>query len=264
MTGARLSCDSSRRKLRQLVAPRHRRHNARVIPWLRTGAPFPPIESALDDPNGLLVAGGDLSSRRLLDAYRHGIFPWYGEGQPILWWSPNPRTVLHVSEFKVPRSLRKVAKQRRFDLRVDTDFVAVIGACAGPRYGATGTWITGEMKDAYVELHRQGYAHSVESWRDGRLVGGLYGVAIGRMFFGESMFADEADASKIALMKLVSLLASMDMPLIDCQQETAHLSRFGARPMARQLFAAEVSRLVNLSQALGPWTVAEPFPSTCP
>jgi leucyl/phenylalanyl-tRNA---protein transferase len=227
-----------------------------VIPWLRSGTQFPPIASALDDPDGLLAAGGDLSPPRLLEAYRHGIFPWYSEGQPILWWSPDPRMVLYIDEFKVPRSLRKVANKRPFEITVDSDFAGVIGACAGPRDGARGTWITSEMMHAYIDLHRLGYAHSVEAWRDGRLAGGLYGIAIGRMFFGESMFAREPDASKVALMRLVSLLEQLNMPLIDCQQETAHLSRFGARPISRQVFAAELSRLVNSPHAPSVWKAA--------
>jgi leucyl/phenylalanyl-tRNA---protein transferase len=227
-----------------------------VIPWLRAGAQFPPIDSALREPNGLLVAGGDLSPQRLLDAYRRGIFPWYGEGQPILWWSPDPRTVLYTEEFKVPRSLRKVANQERFTITVDADFAGVIHGCAAPRDGVTGTWITAEMMRAYVVLYQHGYAHSVEAWRDGRLAGGLYGVGIGRMFFGESMFALEADASKIALMRLVALLRAMEVPLIDCQQETAHLVRFGARPIPRQVFAAEVSRLVNSPPVSSVWKAA--------
>ena len=164
--------------------------------------------------------------------------------------------VLYVDEFKVPRSLRKVANRRRFEITVDVDFGGVISACAAPRDGARGTWITSEMMDAYLELHRQGHAHSVEAWREERLVGGLYGIAIGRMFFGESMFAREADSSKVALMRLVSLLKRLDMPLIDCQQETAHLSRFGARPISRQVFAAELSRLVNLPHTPSAWKAA--------
>ena len=227
-----------------------------MIPWLRAGTQFPPIASALDDPDGLLAAGGDLSPPRLLEAYRHGIFPWYSEGQPILWWSPDPRMVLYIDEFKVPRSLRKVANKRPFEITVDSDFAGVIGACAGPRDGARGTWITSEMMHAYIDLHRLGYAHSVEAWRDGRLAGGLYGIAIGRIFFGESMFAREPDASKVALMRLVSLLEQLNMPLIDCQQETAHLSRFGARPISRQVFAAELSRLVNSPHAPSVWKAA--------
>jgi len=240
----------------RLVALRQRRHNDRVIPWLRAGAQFPPIDTALDDPEGLLAAGDDLSPTRLLDAYRHGIFPWYSEGQPILWWSPDPRMVLYVDEFKVPRSLRKVANQHRFEVTVDVDFEGVIEACAGPRARSGGTWITPEMMAAYVDLHRLGHAHSVEAWLDERLVGGLYGVAIGHMFFGESMFAREPDASKVALMSLVSLLKELDIPLVDCQQETAHLSRFGARPIAREVFAAELSRLVNSPHTPGAWKAA--------
>src|SRR5438477_3206374 len=185
-----------------------------MIPWLRKEAPFPPIEAALDEPNGLLAAGGELTPERLLEAYSRGIFPWYSDGQPVLWWSPDPRTVLYVDEFKVPRSLRKVANQRRFEITVDVDFAGVISACAAPRDGTPGTWITAEMMDAYIGLHRQGHAHSVEAWREERLVGGLYGIAIGRMFFGESMFAREGDSSKVALMSLVSLLKRLDMPLI--------------------------------------------------
>jgi len=249
---------------KRLVALSQRRHNDRVIPWLRAGARFPSIESALDDPNGLLVAGGDLSPSRLIDAYRHGIFPWYSEGQAILWWSPDPRMVLYVDEFKVPRSLRKVANQRRFEITVDADFEGVIGACAEPRGRAMGTWITSEMMDAYIELHRQGHAHSVEAWHDGRLAGGLYGIAIGHMFFGESMFARESDASKVALLRLVSLLKELNVPLIDCQQETAHLSRFGARPISRQVFAAELSRLVNSPHVPSAWKAAAKAESNSP
>jgi len=226
-----------------------------MIPWLRTGA-FPPIDTALPEPNGLLAAGGDLSAERLLAAYRQGIFPWYGTGQPILWWSPDPRMVLFVDQFVMPRSLRKVVAQRRFDIRVDSEFRRVIEACAEPRTDYGGTWITPAMVDAYSELHRLGHAHSVEAWHGDALVGGLYGVAIGRMFFGESMFTREPDASKVALMRLVSLLERLNVPLIDCQQETAHMVRFGARPIPRQVFAGELSRLVNLAQAAGAWKAA--------
>ncbi|HTS21365.1 MAG TPA: leucyl/phenylalanyl-tRNA--protein transferase [Casimicrobiaceae bacterium] len=216
-----------------------------MVPWLRTSSLFPPIEAALDDPNGLLAAGGDLSAERLIDAYRHGIFPWYNGGQPILWWSPNPRMVLFVEEFVLPRSLRKVVRQQRFEIRVDTAFAQVVAGCAGPRPGQSGTWITPQVIDAYTALHEQGYAHSVESWRDGALVGGLYGVAIGRMFYGESMFARESEASKVALVKLVAMLKHADMPLVDCQQETDHLTRFGGRPISRRSFAGLLARLVH-------------------
>jgi leucyl/phenylalanyl-tRNA--protein transferase len=240
----------------QLVRVPGRRHNAKVVPWLRSGSPFPPLDAALDDPNGLLAAGGDLSPERLLAAYRHGIFPWYNEAQPILWWSPDPRMVLFVGEFKLTRSLRRVVRRRRFEIRADTAFRAVMEGCAEPRHGQSGTWITPAVIDAYVALHRQGHAHSVEAWREGRLVGGLYGVTIGKMFFGESMFARETDASKVALVKLICLLANSGMPLIDCQQETEHLARLGARPIARRKFADWLSRLVHSSDTAADWTRA--------
>ena len=240
----------------QLVQRRGWRQNVRVVPWLRSGSPFPPLDAALDDPNGLLAAGGDLSPTRLLTAYRHGIFPWYNEAQPILWWSPDPRTVLFVGEFRLSRSLRRVVRQRRFDIRVDTAFRSVVAGCAEPRSGQSGTWITPAVIDAYTVLHEQGHAHSIEAWREGKLAGGLYGVSIGRMFYGESMFAREADASKVALVKLVAILARLGMPLIDCQQETEHLARFGARPVARRVFADWLSRLVNSPEPAEDWTAA--------
>ncbi|MGH8799374.1 MAG: leucyl/phenylalanyl-tRNA--protein transferase [Casimicrobiaceae bacterium] len=223
-----------------------------MIPWLRGGA-FPPIDTALADPNGLLAAGGDLSATMLLTAYRQGIFPWYSSGQPILWWSPDPRMVLFVAEFSAPRSLRKLVARRRFDVRVDSAFRDVIEACAAPRTDDSGTWITPAMVDAYSELHRLGHAHSVEAWQGGALVGGLYGVAIGRMFYGESMFARQANASKVALVHLIDLLSRREMPIIDCQQETAHLARFGARPIPRREFADRLTRLVNSPLPAGPW-----------
>jgi len=227
-----------------------------VVPWLRSGSPFPPLDAALDDPNGLLAAGGDLSPARLLAAYRHGIFPWYNEAQPILWWSPDPRMVLFVDEFKLVRSLKRVVRQGRFEIRLDTAFREVMEGCAEPREGQSGTWITPPVIDAYTALHRGGHAHSVESWREGELVGGLYGVSIGRMFFGESMFARETDASKVALVRLVAMLKAMGMPLIDCQQETEHLSRLGARPIARQKFAQWLSRLVHSAVPAEDWKAA--------
>ncbi|HEX8012952.1 MAG TPA: leucyl/phenylalanyl-tRNA--protein transferase [Casimicrobiaceae bacterium] len=227
-----------------------------MVPWLRSSSLFPPIDAALDDPNGLLAAGGDLSPERLLDAYGHGIFPWYNGGQPILWWSPNPRMVLFVDEFKLARSLRKVVRQQRFEIRVDTAFRQVMLGCAEPRNGQSGTWITPQVIDAYTALHAQGHAHCVESWRDGKLVGGLYGVAVGRMFYGESMFARESDASKVALVKLVATVKRLDMPLIDCQQETDHLARFGARPITRRAFAGWLARLINSPAPAGTWAEA--------
>lgn len=226
-----------------------------MIPWLRPGAPFPPIETALDDPNGLLAASADLAPERLLDAYRRGIFPWYGEGQPVLWWCPDPRMVLRVDEFQLTRSLRKAVKQQRFDVRVDSAFRAVIVACAVvPRRGQSGTWITPMIVDAYTALFERGHAHSVEAWREGRLVGGLYGVCIGCMFFGESMFAREADASKVALAHLVALCRARGVPLIDCQQETQHLASLGARPMPRREFAKRVAALVDSPAPASRWT----------
>ncbi len=227
-----------------------------MVPWLRSGSPFPPLEAALDDPNGLLAAGGDLSPERLLAAYRHGIFPWYNEAQPILWWSPDPRMVLFVGEFKLSRSLKRVVRQRRFEIRVDTAFRQVMRGCAEPRDGQSGTWITPAVVDAYEALHRRGHAHSLEAWRGGSLVGGLYGVTIGRMFFGESMFARETDASKVALAELVAMLGRMGMPLIDCQQDTEHLARLGARPIPRRKFADWLSRLVNSSPPAQDWPTA--------
>ena len=216
-----------------------------MIPWLCGDEPFPPLENALDDPNGLLAATEDLSPRRLLDAYRHGIFPWYSAGQPVLWWSPDPRMVLPTAEFKVSRSLRKAVESEKFEIRVDTAFDAVVRACAAPRPEQDGTWITGAVRAAYGGLFRLGHAHSVESWRDGELVGGLYGVAIGRMFFGESMFARQSDASKVALVHLVRQLRTWDFPLVDCQQQTAHLASLGARPIPRDEFAKKLAHLVH-------------------
>jgi leucyl/phenylalanyl-tRNA--protein transferase len=217
-----------------------------VISWLGAKSPFPPLSAALDEPNGLLAIGGDLSPARLLAAYRAGIFPWFSEGQPILWWSPDPRMVLHVDEFRVSRSLAKRVRAGTFETRVDSAFRSVIEACAEtPRAGQGGTWITPVMIDAYCELHQLGYAHSVESWREGQLVGGLYGLALGRVFFGESMFAHETDASKVALVQLVALLQRLVVPLIDCQQETRHLAAFGARPIPRARFAAHLAELIH-------------------
>jgi leucyl/phenylalanyl-tRNA---protein transferase len=226
-----------------------------VIPWLRPGAPFPPIEAALAEPNGLLAASRELTPERVLDAYRRGIFPWSSHDDVVLWWSPDPRMVLFVDEFRIARSLRKRLKQRRFEIRADTAFRAVMAACASaPRSGQSGTWITPAMLDVYGLLHDRGHARSVEAWRDGRLVGGLYGVAIGRMFFGESMFAYEPDASKVALVHLIAMLRARGCPLVDCQQETAHLASFGARPVPRREFAARLAPLVNSAAPQTRWT----------
>jgi leucyl/phenylalanyl-tRNA--protein transferase len=225
-----------------------------MIPWLELADSFPPLERALRQPAGLLAAGADLSPTRLLLAYRQGIFPWYSEGQPILWWSPDPRMVLPLAEFHISRSLAKTLRARRFEIRADTRFREVMLGCAAPRRGHAGTWIMPEMVEAYCRMHELGYAHSVEAWAEGKLVGGLYGMGIGRMFFGESMFARVADASKVALVHLVRELVRRGYPLIDCQQETAHLARFGARAMPRARFAHEIAPLVNWPEPAGLWT----------
>ena len=225
-----------------------------MIPWLDADVPFPPIDSALAEPNGLLAAGGDLSPQRIIRAYRRGIYPWYSRGQPVLWWSPDPRMVLHVNEFKLSRSLAKRVRRGDFDVRVDTAFDEVIRNCATvTREAQDGTWITSDMATAYRRLHVQGYAHSVESWRNGELVGGLYGLALGRMFFGESMFSFESDASKVALASLVALLRRQGVPIIDCQQETPHLASMGARPIARAAFALALSELIHSDAAPAQW-----------
>lgn len=224
-----------------------------MIPRLEGGAGFPPIERALREPDGLLAAGGDLAVSRLVDAYSRGIFPWFAEGQPILWWSPDPRMVLFVDEFVTPRSLRRRVNSQLFDVRIDTAFDTVIRACAAPRAGQQGTWITSAMVDAYCDLHRAGYAHSVEAWRDGDLVGGLYGIALGQVFFGESMFARESDASKVALVHLVHLVRAQGVPMIDCQQQTSHLASLGARPVARATFAARLRDLIHSTEPPTGW-----------
>lgn len=189
------------------------------------------------EPNGLLAAGGDLSADRLIQAYRHGCFPWFEEGQPILWWSPDPRTVLFPEELHISRSLGKVLRQERYQVTFDQNFAAVIQACAAPRTYANGTWITGSMQSAYLELHRRGHAHSVEVWEQGVLVGGLYGLAIGQLFFGESMFSRADNASKVGFATLVERLTAWGFVLIDCQMPTQHLHSFGARAIARTTFA---------------------------
>jgi leucyl/phenylalanyl-tRNA---protein transferase len=211
-----------------------------MIPWLRGNTPFPPVSKALASPNGLLCAGGDLAPARILDAYAHGIFPWFSEGDPILWWSPDPRMVLFPEELKVSRSLRKALARGAYETRFDTAFRRVMEECAGPRDGQGGTWIVPGMIEAYTALHEQGHAHSVESWRDGELVGGLYGVALGKVFFGESMFSRATDASKVALVRLVERLRHDGCRLIDCQQSTGHLASLGAREIPRDEFVRRV------------------------
>jgi leucyl/phenylalanyl-tRNA--protein transferase len=224
-----------------------------VIPWLGREHVFPPLESALDDPNGLLAAGGDLAPERLLAAYRRGIFPWFGEDEPILWWSPDPRMVLYPEELRVSRSLRKALRRPDYEIRVDTQFRSVMQACAQPRPGQDGTWIGARMIAAYCALHERGYAHSVETWRAGRLVGGLYGVAVGRAFFGESMFARATDASKLALVHLVRQLERWRFGLIDCQMRTSHLASMGAREVPRGQFSRQLEQLVNYPPEPAVW-----------
>jgi leucyl/phenylalanyl-tRNA---protein transferase len=224
-----------------------------MIPWLDGNAPFPPLESARKEPNGLLAVGGDLSPQRLLEAYRQGIFPWFSEGDPILWWSPDPRMVLFPGELKVSRSLGKSLRNRRYEIRFDSDFDGVIRACAAPREGQPGTWITADMRSAYRRLHQLGFAHSVETWMNGELAGGLYGVSLGAAFFGESMFARVRDASKIALVHLVRKLEREDYGLIDCQMRTGHLATLGAREIPRAQFSRLLGELVDYARAPSSW-----------
>lgn len=225
-----------------------------MIPWLQRDTPFPPLARALHYPNGLLAAGADLSPQRLLDAYRHGIFPWYGAGEPILWWSPDPRMVLFPAEVKISRSLAKRLRKGDYGVRCDTAFADVIRACAQPRGDGAGTWITAEMGQAYLRLHELGYAHSVECWFDERLVGGLYGVAIGRAFYGESMFSLMTDASKVALAHLARHLESRAFGMIDCQMSTAHLASLGAREIPRAEFVARLRHLTPVGDAPARWS----------
>ena len=224
-----------------------------MVPWLRGDMPFPPVSKALRSPNGLLCAGGDLSPERLVEAYSHGIFPWFSEGDPILWWSPDPRMVLFPDELRISRSLRKRVQAGEYETRFDTAFARVIEECAAPRDGQAGTWIVPEMIAAYRRLHELGFAHSVESWRDGELAGGLYGVALGRMFFGESMFTRERDASKVALVKLVERVKEKGFRAIDCQQATRHLASLGAREIPRKAFAQLVRESIQYPPVTRHW-----------
>ena len=224
-----------------------------MIPWLEPDQAFPPVEQALHDPNGLLAAGADLSLDRLVSAYRRGIFPWYSEGQPVLWWSPDPRMVLYPREIIMSRSLRKRLRRRDYEIRADACFAAVMRACAAPREGQAGTWITEDMLQAYTTLHAAGIAHSVETWIGGELAGGLYGVAIGGMFFGESMFTRATDASKLAFVHLTRQLERWSFGLIDCQMATAHLASLGAREIPRARFLRTLSELVNYPTRTGKW-----------
>ena len=233
-----------------------------MVPWLGPEDPFPPLERALRDPNGLLCAGADLRPGRLIEAYRHGIFPWYSGTEPILWWSPDPRMVLFCDELKVSRSLAKNIRNKGYVVEVDTAFREVLLGCASPRGaargsasgGEAGTWLGKDMRAAYALLHRAGYAHSFECWQDETLVGGLYGVAVGRMFYGESMFSRATDASKVALVALVDDLRRRGFPLIDCQVRTPLLAQLGGREIPRREFLRRLRALVNYREPGGRWT----------
>ena len=241
------------------------------LPWLGADprAAFPPVEQALRDPDGLLCAGGDLSVPRLLNAYAHGIFPWFSQGEPILWWSPNPRMVFRSDGVRLSSRFRRGLRRSRWTLRADSAFAAVVAACAStPRRGQRGTWIDAEMHDAYLALHRAGHAHSVEvfdaSAADrGRLVGGIYGVAIGRMFFGESMFSAESGGSKVALAGLARFLHRHGCPLVDAQVENPHLLSLGAESMPRTAFMDIVQRQVAQPPLPPSWTTAFGEPGAC-
>ncbi|WP_271270336.1 leucyl/phenylalanyl-tRNA--protein transferase [Aliamphritea hakodatensis] len=223
-----------------------------MIPWLTPDCSFPPIEEALDDPNGLLAAGADLSPERLLNAYRRGIFPWFADDEPILWWSPNPRCVMRPEAIHLSKSLRKRIRRGGFDVSFNNDFAAVINACAQPRPGQPETWITEDIQQAYLNLHHLGHAHSVEVREDGQLIGGLYGIAIGKLFFGESMFSRRTDASKIAYVFFAKQLQKWGYALIDCQVYNDHLASLGAEVIPRTEFKHYLDRYLDIP-CTHPW-----------
>ena len=216
---------------------------------------FPPLEHALREPPGLLAAGGDLSPARLLAAYERGVFPWYSAQQPILWWSPDPRMVLFPQEFKCSRSLRKTLRNGPYTTRVDHAFGAIIRACAAPRRGGPDTWLNKDMIASYEQLHELGFSHSIETYEAGRLAGGLYGIQLGRIFFGESMFSTGRDASKVALARLIEECRARDIQLIDCQVASSHLASLGAREVPRSQFAALLQRYARRTP-VGSWADA--------
>ncbi|MFT4520632.1 MAG: leucyl/phenylalanyl-tRNA--protein transferase [Halioglobus sp.] len=227
---------------------------------LDNGSIFPPTSEALDEPNGLLAMGGELSSQRLLAAYRRGIFPWYSEPQPVLWWTPDPRSVLFPEELHISRSLQKTLRADALHLAIDTRFTQVIDACAELRDDGLGTWIDDDMTDAYSLLHSQGYAHSIEVLdADGGLLGGLYGLALGKVFFGESMFSRRSNCSKVALVALVHLLRQHDFRMIDCQVESEHMNSLGARNISRLDFEQRLAQTVDVEIDPNIWCL----PSTC-
>jgi leucyl/phenylalanyl-tRNA---protein transferase len=225
-----------------------------MLPWIKTAADFPAVSRALVSPNGLLCAGGNLAEDTIIAAYCSGIYPWYSHGQPILWWSPDPRMVLRPRDLRISKSLAKTIRQGKFSVTFDMAFEQVMHSCAAPRAEDGGTWIVPEMIAAYTRLHERGVAHSAEAWlvdENGKntLVGGLYGVALGNVFFGESMFSRCTDASKVAFATLMEKLIADDFALIDCQQETQHLASFGAAPIARATFTQRLRQWINLEQA---------------
>ena len=231
-----------------------------MIPYIAPRSPFPPVELARQEMGGLLALGADLSPERLLDAYRRGIFPWGTHDGIPLWYSPDPRMVLFPEEFRLHRSLRKTLRSGRFEVRVDTDFPGVIAQCAQtPRPGQDGTWITDEMAAAYCQLHELGWAHSVESYFEGRLVGGLYGLAIGRMFYGESMFSHHTDASKVAFAHLVARLRAGAYGMVDCQMHTRHLASLGAREIPRSAFIERLYVLTAQTATPETWAAVCPL-----
>lgn len=214
---------------------------------------FPAISDALTDPDGLLAAGGDLSVSRLLIAYRNGIFPWYSQDQPFLWWSPDPRTVFYPDQIHISRSLKKTINKNLFTMTFDTAFEDVIFKCSEPRYDDKGTWLSSEMIEAYTSLHKNGHAHSIECWQDNKLVGGLYGVAVGRVFFGESMFSRVTDASKICLAELSEYLQKWNYALMDCQVDSDHLRRMGACQISRDKFKLLLDEHCPLEPSKDAW-----------
>jgi len=224
-----------------------------MIPFLALTDRFPSVDRALDQPNGLLAAGGGLSVARLIEAYAHGIFPWFSDGDPVLWWAPDPRMVLPTDAVHISRSLKRRLRRDDYTVTMDRAFREVLEACAAPRRDAPGTWLVPSMKRAYQRLFDAGAAHSLEVWMDGSLAGGLYGVALGRMFYGESMFTRRTDASKMALAVLAAQLARWDFPIIDCQLRTEHLASLGAIDMPRRQFVKTVERLVQLPPVPAPW-----------
>lgn len=232
------------------------------VTWLSPDDPpdsFPPVTMALTDPNGLLAAGGDLGAQRLLSAYRNGIFPWYDEGQPILWWSPDPRCVFLAGDFHASRRFQRDLRRSSAEIRINTAFAEVIRECAGPRRSEQGTWITPDMMTSYKYLHQNGWANSIEVWQSGKLVGGLYGLAIGKAFFGESMFSSIPNASKMALMYVARQLGNGEIELLDCQVESPHLTGLGARLISRSDFAGRLESACGTGQSPKKWPDG-PFP----